>query len=106
MSGDIVVSDQHVSDLILFTRYFDDDSWFDASCCECGWDTTGSELVVEDAAYEHVRTDHYVGRHRWGTPGLLRWPDRYMPHDKAMAIYAKEKDRWAKLIERLRASGD
>src|SRR5690349_698084 len=34
------------------------DSWYRAFCWHCDWTTSGSEPNVEDAASEHVTTEH------------------------------------------------
>jgi hypothetical protein len=31
------------------------DSWYSATCDYCGWETDGSEPVVEEAAYQHAQ---------------------------------------------------
>lgn len=65
MSGDIVVSAERVDAHISF-RHMDESvrspGWYEASCDLCDTATTGSEPVVEEWAYEHMETEHPVGR--------------------------------------------
>ena len=68
MSGDIVVSDPLVDNLIDFTET--ENPWWYVGTCEspdCEWQVAGGEVAVEEHAYEHVDECHrrgYVGRHR------------------------------------------
>lgn len=49
--GDLTVSDPKVDAAVDFTEL--PDGQYEAEC-ECGWVTTGTAPVVEDAAFEHV----------------------------------------------------
>lgn len=44
--------------------------------CDCGWSTTGSDGVVEEAAYEHIAEVHLLGLDRVWALGTTKTSDR------------------------------